>query len=179
VSSLLVAEGKEPALIGLLDPASDLWDRFEGTGRAVVNVLDWRHQTLAEVFAGRYPSPGGKFSTGDWSPGTHGPVLAGVPAQVAVELRGVTEVGWSILAECAIVAVTFADSDSDSGSSPGSGVDSSPAPGSGADSGAGSGVSRGEENKPADPLAYLRGRYRRLAPVSGSTPRSEGASVTS
>jgi 3-hydroxy-9,10-secoandrosta-1,3,5(10)-triene-9,17-dione monooxygenase reductase component len=136
VSSVLVAHGDPAAVIGLLDPDSDLWDRLAATGIGTVNVLGWRHRLLADVFAGLHPSPGGMFRSGHWEPTPHGLVLSDAIASVMIRVRDHRRVGWSVLVEAEVT-----------------GVDVQP-----------SAELAGEEG----PLAYLRGRYRRLAPVGGS-----------
>jgi flavin reductase (DIM6/NTAB) family NADH-FMN oxidoreductase RutF len=109
VSSTVVAE---PAVLaGLLGPDTDLWERLEETGRAVVNVLTWRHRTLADVFAGLHPSPGGMFRTGEWEESGHGPVLADAGAYALVRLRESRPMGWSVLVETEIVEVVLRDDD--------------------------------------------------------------------
>lgn len=161
VSSVLVAPGPEPLMFGLLDPDSDLYDVLTETGRGVVNVLRWRHRTVADVFAGTYPSPGGAFRTGDWTATPDGPALADAAASVRIAVRATAPAGWSELVTAAIESVSVTD---DSGGGSGDDMDSS-----GEDQ-----RNNGEnpdEPRPStssdDGLAYLRGRYRTVSPVRG------------
>ena len=73
-------------LLALLDPDSDLAVALEETGRAVVQLLDWRHRDLADMFAGLTPAPGGVFSQATWAQTGWGPVLADVDAWAGVSL---------------------------------------------------------------------------------------------
>ena len=93
VSSLMVAAGEPAHVLGLVDPDSDLAAVLQGTGRAVVHLLDWRDRELAETFAGLMPAPGGAFRQGTWSQTSWGPLLDGV------SLETVTGVGWSLLVD--------------------------------------------------------------------------------
>jgi flavin reductase (DIM6/NTAB) family NADH-FMN oxidoreductase RutF len=113
VSSTVVAEGEPPLLYGLLGPDSDLWERFEDTGLAVVNVLRWEHRLVADVFAGLHPSPGGMFRTGEWDEGGSGPLLRGASAYAEVRLREARPAGWALLVETEIADVQLTDDDGD------------------------------------------------------------------
>ena len=62
----------------VIGPTTDLWDTATETGRFVVHVCGSQHRTLAEVFAGLRPSPGGIFANLDVSPSDWGPVLLSV-----------------------------------------------------------------------------------------------------
>jgi flavin reductase (DIM6/NTAB) family NADH-FMN oxidoreductase RutF len=98
VSSLLVAPGEPAHVLGLVDPDSDLALAVGSTGTAVVQLLQWRHRDVADVFAGAAPSPGGTFRSGTWQDSDWGPVLDGVSAWAGIRLTGaVVEVGWSQL----------------------------------------------------------------------------------
>lgn len=96
VSSLMVANGAPAAVLGLLDPDSDLHATLVDSGRAVVHLLRWPDRELAEAFGGLIPAPGGPFRLGRWEQGPAGPVLLGRSHAVVrhVESR---EVGWSVL----------------------------------------------------------------------------------
>jgi flavin reductase (DIM6/NTAB) family NADH-FMN oxidoreductase RutF len=96
VSSVLVAAGEPPRVLGLLDPDSDLAGSLSSTGTAVVALLQWRHRDLADAFAGIAPAPGGAFRMGAWSQTPWGPLLDGVSAWAGVRFTGpAREVGWS------------------------------------------------------------------------------------
>lgn len=114
VSSLMVARGEPAHVLALLDPDSDLAVALEETGRAAVQLLDWRHRDLAEMFAGLAPAPGGVFSRRTWTQTSWGPVLPDVGAWAGVTLgqprfpRSET-VGWSWLVSGAVDEVHVGD----------------------------------------------------------------------
>ena len=102
VSSLMIAAGQPSQVLALLDPDSDLAAVLEETGRAVVQLLDWRHRDLADMFAGLTPAPGGAFSQTTWKQTDWGPVLKDVDVWAGVSLGTPrfprsTTVGWSWL----------------------------------------------------------------------------------
>ncbi|HSV38353.1 MAG TPA: flavin reductase family protein [Nocardioidaceae bacterium] len=102
VSSLMVAPGQPSQVLALLDPDSDLAAVLEETGVAVVQLLDWRHRDLADMFAGLTPAPGGAFQQATWRQTDWGPVLADVDVWAGVSLGAPrfprsTTVGWSWL----------------------------------------------------------------------------------
>ena len=51
VSSVLVAEGQPPRLLGLIDPTSAFWEAAQETGAFVVHVLAVGDRALAERFS--------------------------------------------------------------------------------------------------------------------------------
>ncbi|MEV0648282.1 flavin reductase [Phytomonospora sp. NPDC050363] len=112
VSSMVVAAGEPSSVCALLDPDSDLAEALGDDGRAVVNVLRWEHRTVADVFAGLHPSPGGVFRTGEWTEGPVGPVLAGAAGVAVVTVVDRRRVGWNDLVTAVIDEVT-ASSDTD------------------------------------------------------------------
>src|SRR5687767_7984275 len=61
ISSILVAEGDPPTVLGLVSPLSDVWDTITETRRFVVHVLSAGDRRLADDFAGRYPGPDAPF----------------------------------------------------------------------------------------------------------------------
>jgi flavin reductase (DIM6/NTAB) family NADH-FMN oxidoreductase RutF len=135
VSSMLVADGEPPVLLGLVDEDSALADLVGDAvgdvvaddGGVAVSLLGWAHRGLADAFAGIAPAPGGPFRLGSWTDTTWGPVLADAPAWLGGRLVDVsTHAGWSLLLRAEIEHVEI-------GPDPADGV-----------------------------LAYLRGRYRAL-----------------
>ena len=108
VSSMIVAAGEPASVCALLDPDSDLSDALAGTGRAVVNVLRGEHRTVADVFAGLHPSPGGPFRTGEWTEGPVGKVLTGAAGVATVTVTDRRTVGWSDLVTAVIDEVSLA-----------------------------------------------------------------------
>lgn len=109
VSSMLVAPGEPPEVIGLVDPDSDFAALVEESGRFVVQLLEWRHREIADAFAGLTPAPGGAFRLASWSATEFGPVLADVAGWAGVSLApprsGETSAGWSRLVRGAVEEV--------------------------------------------------------------------------
>ncbi len=104
VSSMLVAAGEPPHLLGLLDPDADLAERLGVAQTAVVQLLQWEHRNLAEAFAGLAPAPGGAFRLGEWRQSPWGPILQGVSAWAGVRVAEPKPrtVGWSLLIDTVI-----------------------------------------------------------------------------
>ncbi|SDI79754.1 NADH-FMN oxidoreductase RutF, flavin reductase (DIM6/NTAB) family [Frankineae bacterium MT45] len=75
VSSFLVADGEPGAVVGVIDPLSDLWDVLQVSQVAVVNLLGWEQRGLADLFGYVAPAPGGPFRQGDWTQTPWGPAL--------------------------------------------------------------------------------------------------------
>ena len=95
ISSFLVAHGDPARVLGLLDPDSDLADTLEADARVVVQLLEWEHRDLAEMFAGTAPAPGGVFAQAEFTDTDWGPRLASAHTWAGVRLEGWREVGWS------------------------------------------------------------------------------------
>jgi flavin reductase (DIM6/NTAB) family NADH-FMN oxidoreductase RutF len=102
VSSLMVANGEPARVVGLLDPDSDLAEALRSSGRAVVQLLGWRHRHLAEVFAEVAPAPGGKFAQAEFVGTPWGVRLADADTWTGVTLEESRELGWSLLVTCRI-----------------------------------------------------------------------------
>jgi flavin reductase (DIM6/NTAB) family NADH-FMN oxidoreductase RutF len=111
VSSYLVAAGDPARVVALLHAESDLLERLEETGTAVVSLLEWRDRALADVFAGTMPAPGGSFRTVDWEATQWGPRPAGARtwAGVRIDPAATRDVGWSRLVECVVEHVEVGD----------------------------------------------------------------------
>lgn len=109
VTSLMVALGPSPSVLGLLDPDSDLLAELRETGRAVVQLLTWQDRGLAEAFAGTAPAPGGPFRQAEFTPTPYGPLLVGAATHARVSLVGEREVGWSVEVQAALDEVTVGD----------------------------------------------------------------------
>jgi flavin reductase (DIM6/NTAB) family NADH-FMN oxidoreductase RutF len=111
VSSLMVADGEPAHVLGLLDPDSDLCEQLVSRRVAVVQVLGWEHRTLADVFAGVAPSPGGPFRSGSFEQTAWGPLLTGVSMWAGVRLvdGDLPEVGWSVLADAVVEHVELGE----------------------------------------------------------------------
>ena len=111
VSSVMVANGPSAHVVGLLDPDSDLTDALLETGRAVVQLLSWRHRDLSEMFAGTAPAPGGRFAQAEFTETPWGLRLADATAWAGVALEDHRELGWSLLATCRIDRLEIGDDD--------------------------------------------------------------------
>jgi flavin reductase (DIM6/NTAB) family NADH-FMN oxidoreductase RutF len=104
VSSFLVALGEPSRMLALVDPDSDFAEAFHRTEVAVVSLLEWQHQQLADAFAGQFPAPGGPFRLATWTPTPWGPRLTTAATWAGVRLRegSMPDVGWSALADCVV-----------------------------------------------------------------------------
>ncbi|GAA1961695.1 hypothetical protein GCM10009798_21810 [Nocardioides panacihumi] len=111
VSSLMVANGDPARLLALLDPDSDLAETLSETGRAVVQLLSWRHRDLADAFAGTAPAPGGPFRMGDFEETAWGPRLADATTWAGVALESATSVGWSELVTVVLEEIVVGEED--------------------------------------------------------------------
>ncbi|MCU1537104.1 MAG: flavin reductase domain protein FMN-binding protein [Humibacillus sp.] len=131
VSSYLLASGEPGRIVALLHPESDLLERLEETGTAVVALLEWRHRDLADAFAGVMPAPGGPFRLGTFEQTSWGPRLTTAATWAGVRLDPASrrDVGWSVLVEADVEHVAVEP-----------------------------GGNSGEE---PDPLVHRRGRYQR------------------
>ena len=95
VSSLFVAEGEPGRVHALVGPNTDLWDVAAETERFVVHVCGVDHASLAEVFAGLRPSPGGLFAATSTTPSKWGPVVDELPDRLFCSLESRVESGNS------------------------------------------------------------------------------------
>jgi flavin reductase (DIM6/NTAB) family NADH-FMN oxidoreductase RutF len=111
VSSVMVAAGDPACAVALVDPDSDLADTLTGSGRAVLQLLQWRHRELAEMFAGLAPAPGGPFAHARFERTRWGPRLADVTSWAGVGLRDSRQVGWSLLVTCELEHLEVGDED--------------------------------------------------------------------
>lgn len=109
VSSLMVANGEPAHLLALVDPDSDYADALQDTRVSVVQLLEWEHRDLADVFAGVAPAPGGPFTLGSWTDSEFGPRLDGASAWAGVRLDNVREVGWSLLVDTVVEHVEIGE----------------------------------------------------------------------
>jgi flavin reductase (DIM6/NTAB) family NADH-FMN oxidoreductase RutF len=110
VSSVMVANGALPHVVALVDPDSDLADALTTSGRAVVQLLSWRHRDLAEVFAETAPAPGGKFAQAEFHDTDWGPRLVDADTWAGVSLTDARELGWSTLVTCRVEHVEVGES---------------------------------------------------------------------
>lgn len=95
VSSMMVAEGEPPSVLGLVGPLSEFWEAASQTGRFVVHVLGADAVRTADQFALRYPGDpfeGLSVTASEW-----GPVLASAQTRAACSLAGSLDVGYQLL----------------------------------------------------------------------------------
>jgi flavin reductase (DIM6/NTAB) family NADH-FMN oxidoreductase RutF len=109
VSSVVVAEGRPSALIGLVNDTSDLWAAMGESGRFVVHLLDESNRELAERFAGLRPSPGGLFEGLDMDDGEYGPVLKDVRERAHCTLFDTMDAGYQRLVRGLIRDIELAE----------------------------------------------------------------------
>lgn len=95
VSSVLVAEGVPPEVLGLVDGLSAFCDAAAETGRFVVHVLAADQTRLAEKFALRLP--GDPFGDEEVSPTPWGPALVRATTRAACTLLSSSDVGYGRL----------------------------------------------------------------------------------
>lgn len=95
ISSVLVADGTPPEVLGLVDPLSDFWDAVQETGRFVVHVLAAGQARLAEKFALRFP--GDPFDGDEVAPTPWGPAFVGVATRAACTLVESADAGYARL----------------------------------------------------------------------------------
>jgi flavin reductase (DIM6/NTAB) family NADH-FMN oxidoreductase RutF len=107
----MVANGEPARLLGLLDPDSDLAEALAESGRAVVQLLSWRHRDLAEAFAGTTPAPGGPFRLASFEDTAWGPRLADADTWAGVALESSRPVGWSDLVTVVVEQLTIGEDD--------------------------------------------------------------------
>ena len=111
VSSVMLAGGEPARLLALVDPDSDFAEALADGGRAVVQLLSWRHRGLADAFAGVAPAPGGAFRVAEFTDTDHGPLLADAATSASVTVESSVEVGWSLLLTVAIDDIVVGDDD--------------------------------------------------------------------
>jgi 3-hydroxy-9,10-secoandrosta-1,3,5(10)-triene-9,17-dione monooxygenase reductase component len=108
VSSMLVAEGDPPSLLGLVGPLTDFWEAASVSRTFVVHVLASDQVRIADQFAGRYPIDpfdGLKVEESDF-----GPVLGDVPTRAfcSVDAGGSSPAGYFLLVSGRIARADFA-----------------------------------------------------------------------
>jgi flavin reductase (DIM6/NTAB) family NADH-FMN oxidoreductase RutF len=109
VSSVLVAEGDPPRILGLINSLSDLWDRIEESSTFVVHVLAREHRVLSEIFSGQRPAPGGQFRELPCEQTAWGPAITSVATRASCTLLDAREMGYGLLIEGRIDEVVMDD----------------------------------------------------------------------
>jgi 3-hydroxy-9,10-secoandrosta-1,3,5(10)-triene-9,17-dione monooxygenase reductase component len=95
VSSVLIAEGKSPSVLGLIAPLSEFWDAVRVSKRFVVHLLGADQTRAADQFALRYPV--NPFDGLSVSQSDYGPVIDGVATWALATLTDYFEAGYSLL----------------------------------------------------------------------------------
>ena len=111
VSSVLVAEGEPPRLLGLVSPTTDLHDAIADGGSFVVHVLPETASTTAEIFAGLRPSPGGPFEGRELHPSEWGPALVEFGTRAYCRVVATRTMGFHSLVESEIENIEIEDGD--------------------------------------------------------------------
>lgn len=94
MSSILIADGDPPFVLGLLNDTTDLWDSITRTGAFVVHLLEEQDHVLSDEFAGLRPSPGGPFSRLEVEDSGWGPVLSQRKNRAFCRLRASEAAGY-------------------------------------------------------------------------------------
>lgn len=98
VSSMVVADGEPGQVVGLIDPAADLFEAILANRRWSVSLLSHADRQLSDAMAGLAPAPGGPFRLAQWRDTQWGPVLATSPGWFGASLIAEpVEAGWSML----------------------------------------------------------------------------------
>jgi 3-hydroxy-9,10-secoandrosta-1,3,5(10)-triene-9,17-dione monooxygenase reductase component len=95
VSSVLIAEGEPPTVLGLIAPLSEFWESVKTTKRFVMHVLDLHHTRVADQFALRYP--GDPFEGLAVSASDYGPLLDDVATRAQCTLSSYLDAEYSLL----------------------------------------------------------------------------------
>jgi flavin reductase (DIM6/NTAB) family NADH-FMN oxidoreductase RutF len=109
VSSVLVAPGEPPALLGLLAPESDLLEEVEHGRVCTVHVLSIRDRALADMLAGLRPAPGGPFRGLRLLDTPWGPALADFTTRAGCRVTAIRAAGRLRLVEAVIEDVLVDD----------------------------------------------------------------------
>lgn len=111
VSSLVTAEGEPPQVLFLVGQTTDFHDVMLETERFVVHVLGVEDRSVADIFAGIRPAPGGMFAGLDVEDGEHGPELLRFPTRARCRVVGSLETTYHLLVRGEIDAITIGDLD--------------------------------------------------------------------
>jgi 3-hydroxy-9,10-secoandrosta-1,3,5(10)-triene-9,17-dione monooxygenase reductase component len=106
VSSILIAEGDSPSVLGLVAPVSDFWEAAQRSKRLVVHVLNASQVRAADQFALRYP--GDPFEGLSVSTSGYGPVIDGVGTQIHCTIVSYVEAGYALLVRASIDSTDLA-----------------------------------------------------------------------
>jgi 3-hydroxy-9,10-secoandrosta-1,3,5(10)-triene-9,17-dione monooxygenase reductase component len=107
VSSVLVAEGEPPEVVGLLDPLSEVRQLLEEHGRFVLHVLQHDDRRLASSFAGKYPVD--PYEGLDVEDTDYGPLVTGARTVMSCRFTRAIGVGYQDLVTGVIEGVAMAE----------------------------------------------------------------------
>jgi 3-hydroxy-9,10-secoandrosta-1,3,5(10)-triene-9,17-dione monooxygenase reductase component len=107
VSSVLVAEGAPPEVLGLIDPLSAFWDAAREVGRFLVQILAADQRSIAERFALRVP--GNPFGEVDLLPTPWGPAIDAASTRAGCAVTGSTDAGYAVLVRARIDEIVLDD----------------------------------------------------------------------
>lgn len=106
VSSMVVADGEPGEVVGLIDPASELFQTLIDARCWAISLLSYRDHLLSDAMAGLAPAPGGPFRMAEWRDTRWGPVLTASPGWLGARLLGdPVEAGWSMLVRGVVESV--------------------------------------------------------------------------
>jgi 3-hydroxy-9,10-secoandrosta-1,3,5(10)-triene-9,17-dione monooxygenase reductase component len=94
VSSLVVADGEPPTVSGLVGETTDLFGVIAQTKAFVIHLLHDGDASLAEIFAGLRPNPGGPFADLDVEASEWGPVIRSHGTRAFCRMTAVADAGY-------------------------------------------------------------------------------------
>lgn len=109
ISSVLVAEGEPPEVLGLVDPLSVFCDAVHASARFVLHVLAAEQVRLAEAFALRFP--GDPFEHEAVTSTPWGPALGSVRTRAGCALVESSEAGYSRLLRARVEEIVLDERD--------------------------------------------------------------------
>ncbi|MGH9122485.1 MAG: flavin reductase family protein [Acidimicrobiales bacterium] len=98
VSSILLAEGDPPSVLGLVGPLTDFWEAVRESKRFVVHILSEDQGRIGDQCAGLYPGLDSAFEGLSVRRSEWGPVLDAVGRRAFCHLHSFLDIGYSILA---------------------------------------------------------------------------------
>jgi flavin reductase (DIM6/NTAB) family NADH-FMN oxidoreductase RutF len=104
----VVVEGEPAVVVGVMSPASELWDAIEASRAFVVHVLGEGDRHLADRFSGARPGLGGPFGDLEVDETPFGPALTSVENRACCRLLGASTVGYQQLVRGAVADVALA-----------------------------------------------------------------------
>ncbi len=103
---MVVADGEPGEVVGLIDPASELFQTLIDARCWAISLLSYRDHLLSDAMAGLAPAPGGPFRMAEWRDTRWGPVLTASPGWLGARLLGdPVEAGWSMLVRGVVESV--------------------------------------------------------------------------